>query len=436
MRRLTSVGVLFVALALVLAGSPLAAQTGAGQEAEDDGVLGEPGRDDPGFITVIEVNGLLDDILVDFISRSIAEAEETGARYLVIHLDSIGAVVPDDELVDLARQIRDAEVPVATWVGPSGSQALGGAAQLAAVTDPIGVSIGARIGNTGQQILPEDEFGTLFGDAAPLLVDDTAGHERVLELEVAPEEALTLGLFALTLPGFESVEVIQDGEPSLEPRTVVRFGQLDLPAELFHTVASPEVTYLLLLIGLALIVFELYTAGVGIAGMVGAGSLVLSSYGLWVLPVRPWALVVMLFAFVGFAIDVQTGVPRAWTAIGGVLFVISSLWFYDGMSISWITLLVAFVGVPLTFLAGMPAMVRTRFSTPTIGREWMIGEGGIARGTVDPDGVVLVRDAPWRAHTNRATPIADGEAIRVVAIDGLVLEVEPAEGAARDYRER
>jgi membrane-bound serine protease (ClpP class) len=431
LRRLTSVGVLLVALAMVLGIAPLAAQ--AADPSDDDTPAAGT---DPGFITVIEVNGLLDDILVDFIAASLDEAEETGARYLIIHLDSPGAVVSDEVLIDLARRIRDADVPVATWIGPSGAEALGGAAQLAAVTEPIGLSIGTRIGRTGSPILPEDEFGPLFGEHSAMLEGRAIGHERALELGIAPEEALIIGSFALTLPGFESIEVVQDGEPSLEPRTTVRFGQLDLASELFHTVASPEVTYLLLVIGLALIIFELFTAGVGIAGMVGAGSLVLASYGLWVLPVRPVALVVMLVAFVGFAVDVQTGVPRAWTVIGGVLFAASSLWFYDGMGISWITLVVAFVGVALTFLAGMPAMVRTRFSTPTIGREWMIGQGGVARGSVDPDGVVIVRDAPWRAHTNRATPIDDGDAVRVVSIDGMVLEVEPLEGAARDYRER
>ena len=70
----------------------------------------------------------------------------------------------------------------------------------------------------------------------------------------------------------------------------------------------------------------------------------------------------------------------------------------------------------LAMLAGMPAMVRSRFSTPTIGREWMIGEEGVAATAVDPDGTVLVRDAPWRARTNRATPIADGDPVRV-AVD-------------------
>ena len=86
--------------------------------------------------------------------------------------------------------------------------------------------------------------------------------------------------------------------------------------------------------------------------------------------------------------------------------------------------------------APVRTMVRTRFSTPTIGREWMIGEEGRAVSDIDPDGVVQIRDAPWRAYTNRATPIEALDKVRVIGIEGLVLEVEPIEGAARDYRDR
>jgi membrane-bound serine protease (ClpP class) len=84
----------------------------------------------------------------------------------------------------------------------------------------------------------------------------------------------------------------------------------------------------------------------------------------------------------------------------------------------------------------MPAMVRSRFATPTIGREWMIGEEGEARTAIDPEGVVVVRGAPWRARTNRATRLAAGEPVRVAGLEGLVLEVEPLVGAARDHRSR
>ena len=91
----------------------------------------------------------------------------------------------------------------------------------------------------------------------------------------------------------------------------------------------------------------------------------------------------------------------------------------------------------LLFMVGaMPAMVRSRFSTPTIGRQGMIGETGLAEVDVDPEGVVVIRGARWRARTNRVTPIMAGESARVAAVEGLVLEVEPLEGAAKDYRDK
>ena len=88
-----------------------------------------------------------------------------------------------------------------------------------------------------------------------------------------------------------------------------RFYKLPLLPRLMHTVASPPVTYLLLTIGLSLLIFELFTAGVGVAGVVGAGSVVLACYGLGVLPINGWALAALFVAFFGLAIDVQTGVP-------------------------------------------------------------------------------------------------------------------------------
>jgi membrane-bound serine protease (ClpP class) len=84
----------------------------------------------------------------------------------------------------------------------------------------------------------------------------------------------------------------------------------------------------------------------------------------------------------------------------------------------------------------MTAVVRSRFSTPTIGREAIVGEEGRAEVDVAPDGVVVIQGARWRARTNRATPIDAGDPVRVVAVEGLVLEVEPEEGGARDYRDR
>jgi membrane-bound serine protease (ClpP class) len=94
------------------------------------------------------------------------------------------------------------------------------------------------------------------------------------------------------------------------------------------------------------------------------------------------------------------------------------------------------LGAILFYRLAVPTFIRARFSTPTIGREGMIGELGVAEVEIDPDGVVVINGARWRARTNRATPIGPGDSARVVSVDGLVLEVEPETGGARDYRER
>jgi membrane-bound serine protease (ClpP class) len=420
LRRLSTAGAALV----VLAG--LAMAFGSAASAQQ-------GPPDGGFVDVVKVDGLLDPVMVDFVERTVANAEREGPRWLILQADSTGAVVPSRVLDELVETIDASTVPVAVWVGPSGSVLTGGSARLALAADELGMAPGTRFGDWAGPTDAEPEAAGRLAPAALRTLNDSEADE----LGVTTRPAPTIGDFIVGLPGVESREVVaDDGETRLEPVTQVRFGQLELFEQLMHTVASPAVAYLLFAVGLGLIVFELFTAGVGVAGVIGAGCFVLSCYGLAALPTRWWGVALLVVAFVAFAVDVQTGVPRFWTGAGVVAFVLGSLTLYDGLALSWVTLGVAIVAVLLTFLGGMPSMVRTRFSTPTIGREWMMGELGRAVTDIAPDGVVQIRDAMWRAFTNRATPIEQLDQVRVVGIEGLVLEVEPEEGGARDYRER
>jgi membrane-bound serine protease (ClpP class) len=414
--------------AIAVAAGPAAAPAQASAHAPSQSGC-TPGS---GPVAVVEVDGLLDRVLVDFIEDQVASANDDCAVAVVLQLDSGGATVSEGRLDDLVTTIERSDVPVDVWIGPNGSHATDEASRLLAAADVTGMTSRTSLEVTPALLEARGVDPTELGDVD---VGDRIGDTRAADLgliDLDHEEAPVIGEFVIRLPGVETQVV--DGDR--QPVTDVRFASLDVVGQLMHTVASPAVAYLLFVIGLALLLFELYTAGVGVAGVVGAGSVLLGCYGLAALPTRPAAVALLLFAMFGYGVDIQTGVPRVWTGIATVSFVLGSLGLYDGVSISWITLLVAFVGMTLAMLAGMPTMVRTRFSTPTIGREWMIGEMGEARTDVDPDGVVEVRHAPWRARTNRATPIREHERIRVVAIEGLVLEVEPEEGGARDYRER
>lgn len=419
---------------------------GAAAAEEDEGELATA---ELAPVDVFQVSGIVDPIVASEIERAIERAETNDAQALVLQMNSRRAVVSQERMEELAERIADAEIPVAIWVGPSGARAYGLPGQLIGVAAVSGMAPGARLGDFGRPLEVGGEPLT-FGDAGDLLVNGTVGADEarelgVLNLRTSDQGAPVLRSMILALDGLEHngivldtvVETQTDDGTIQQNATTPRFFKLGLVNQLFHTVASVPVAYLLLTIGLCLLVFELFTAGVGVAGVVGAVCLVLGCYGLAVLPVRGWALAAIVVSMVCFSIDVQVGVPRFWTGVGLLLFTFGSVMLYrDGLRVSWLSLLVGIGGVALTFIVGMPSMVRTRFATPTIGRESMLGELGTAASDLSPDGIVRVRDAQWRARTNRATPVTVGDTVRVVAIDGVTLEVEPEEGGARDYRER
>ena len=98
----------------------------------------------------------------------------------------------------------------------------------------------------------------------------------------------------------------------------MRFRRLGLDGQILHRLISPSIAYFLLVAGLALLVFEFYTAGVGLAGLVGALCVVGAFVGFSHLPVHWWAFALLLFATFGFSVDVQVGSVGVWTVIGTV----------------------------------------------------------------------------------------------------------------------
>lgn len=416
------------------------------------GLLGRPANAQEAALTppvdVLQVGGFLDPIMANGITRAIDRAETDGAQALVLQVNIKGTVLSASKMNKLANTIASAKVPVVVWVGPSGARLFGSAGQLVGAAAVSGMAPGSRIGHFGA---PLTVGGTplMFGEATDRLRKGTLGALDARAkgaLKPGNDSAGTavLGEMIVALDGVTvngttlhtAKDIQRAGQTGRAPSGATRFSKLGLIDQLFHTVASPPVTYLLLAIGLGLLLFEFFTAGVGMAGFFAALCFVLGCTGLGVLPTNWWAVGGLIAAFIAFAVDVQAGIPRFWTVVGVVLFVLSSLTLYHGLRLSWVPLSVATAGVLATFLSGMPSMVRTRFATPTIGRDWMIGAIGEATRDIDPEGVVKVGEGIWRARTNRATPIKAGETARVVAIDGVTLEVEPETGAARDHRER
>lgn len=411
-------------------------------------------------IDVIQIEGLIDPPNAGLIVDAVHAANRDHSQILVITINSGGAVNLDPARVITA--IRDSKVPVVSWIGPSGSKARGLAALVALNSAVAGVSNGSSIGPLEPVLLDDPDAGLFH---VPVEVGDrrigrirhrSVGSDEAVAKGVtdavcaAPPGCATLGDFVVALDGktlhttagpvnVDTARVVGKGQDRRrQPDLDIRFRKLDLIGQAVHTLTSPSIAYGLLVVGLALIIFEFFTISIGLAGGTGAVALVGAFVGFSNLPVAWWALALILVAMFGYAIDVQAGRAYSWTVIATILLVVGTLFLYGGSSqldVYWWVVVVMVVLTVVFFVTAMPVAVRSRFSTPTIGRESLIGEVGEAAVDIAPDGVVLLRGARWRARTNRATPITTGDPIRVVEVDGLVLEVEPPEGGARDYRE-
>lgn len=411
-------------------------------------------------IDVIQVDGLIDPPNAQLIVDAVNAANRDHSQILVVNIDSGGAVNVDPDRV--VRSVRRSRVPVVAWIGPSGSKARGLAALVALQTAAVGVSNGSSIGPIDPVLLddPSRGIGTaaldVHGRKGARILHRSMSSEQAVARGVtdavcaAPPGCATLGDFVVALDGktlqtaagpvkVDTAKVVGSGQDRRrQPDLDIRFRKLDLVGQAVHTLTSPSIAYGLLVVGLALIVFEFFTISIGLAGGTGAIALVGAFVGFNNLPVTWWALALVFVAMFGYAIDVQAGRAYSWTVIATVLLVVGTLFLYGGSSqldVYWWVIVVMVIATVVFFVGAMPVAVRSRFSTPTIGRESLIGEEGEAAVDISPDGVVVLRGARWRARTNRATPIKAGEPIRVVEVDGLVLEVEPPEGAARDYRE-
>ena len=416
------------------------------------GSAGAQSRD--GHIEVVQVQGAIDPVVADLVSGALRRAQDNGATVVILQVDSPGAL--DVDPLPIVRAVAASRVPVAAWAGPSRSSARGAAAALLLAADVAAIASGASVGPALPLRLDRTGGDARGGPALRRLAEatgdpagarDTAarrlGGEAAVEAGAADFVAPTLGDVLLGLDGrdvttaagtvrLSTTRVVDTDEgPRQTANQPVRFHKPGTLAGVQHSLTSPAVAYLLLVVGLALVVFEFFTIGIGLAGLVGAGALAGAFFGFSHLPVTWWGVALVALSAFGFAVDVQAGTLGFWTGVGVAGLVAGSLALYGGSPLLdvplWLVALLV-VGQTVFMLSGMTVAVRNRFAVPTVGRDSMVGEVGEARTDLDPDGVVLVRGAPWRARTNRATPVTAGGSVRVVAVDRLVLEVEPAEG--------
>ena len=415
-------------------------------------------------ILVVQVEGAIDPPNAELVADAIERANDDRLTMVVLQLDSNGAL--DTSVPDLVRSIRESRVPVVVWVGPAGGEARGGATLLLEAAHVAFAAPGSELGPADPVRLDEPDASRTAGVRAELarLAEangrDPEGARRLATGSLIAGAAAssgaidgvrpTLGETIVTLDGktietaageieLSTAKVIGEGrDRRRQPNQEVVFDSLGIGGQLRHALLGPSTAYFLFVIGLALIVFEFFAASFGFAAVVGGICVIGASYGFAGLPVRWWAVALLLLAAFGYAVEAQAGGLGAWTFISTASLAAGSVFLYSASDLrpAWWVLVLVVAGAFAFYVFAIPPFIRARFSTPTMGREGMLGEMGTAVVGIDPGGVVEIRGARWQARTNRATPIGAGDPVRVVSVEGVVLEVEPEAGGAKDYRDR
>jgi membrane-bound serine protease (ClpP class) len=366
-------------------------------------------------------------------SDSIQDAAERGQVLAILQVNS-PAVLDAVEFEVLQATVANPPLPVAVWLGPSPAVAHGGAALIVTEAGERAVAPGSKIGLIAPVVLGAD--GVWVGSGDPILWEASLPAEST---EYAQQPSIRQYLQDLDGETFQTGDgpvTIATVEPFEEGVTLkpVIFREPGLGVRFFRLATTPEAAFFFLVVGLAIASFEFFAIGPGVAAGVAALSLLLAGWGMVNLPVRPWTLGLAVAGWALLTAAYQKGGVLVLTLIGAFLLQVGGTFLIDGsgqIDPRWYLVLPSVLAVLFFFLLAMPTVQRARFSTGTIGRDGLIGERGVALEPFDPDGVVEVRGARWRATAHREAGLVAGSEILVAGVDGMFLEVEPP-GSSRE----
>jgi membrane-bound serine protease (ClpP class) len=399
-------------------------------------------------VDVIKVEGALDGPLSGYLDDHLNQAVAEDA-VIVLQLDSAGTIGPD--AVALGQRLVDLPVPVLVWVGPVPARASGAGMLLMDAASLAGVAPGSQTG-------PLDPVNLLHPDERPADLDATIqawldARGRTVDLShqndtMPGDQAVQYGFADLGVASVIELLNQVDGETVqtaagpwvLQTKVAttdadvqqgvgvsIRFIEPGLIVRGAHAVATPTMVYVLVVLGLACIAFELTQPGFGFAGFAGLFLTGLGVYGATV-AVPSWPGAVLLLAGIAAMVqDVRVRRLGVLTYAGLVAFAAGSWLVYgdvaDAIRISPWLIGGAVVASWLYYGFALTVAVQSRDRIVATQRG-LIGLVGEARGRLAPDGPVHVKGALWRGRS-LGDPIAPGTKVRVRAVDGLILKVEP-----------
>lgn len=400
-------------------------------------------------IVKIAVNDTINPITDEYIGRAIADAERTRADAVLIELSTPGGLA--DSTRHIIEKIVASKVPVIVYVTPSGSRAASAGFFILEAADVAAMAPGTNTGAAHPVMMGGGQMDSVMkekveNDSAALMRSVVSKRGRNVEVAESAvrqskswsdAEALQQKLIDVVAPDEQSLFGQLDG------RTIKRFDgsantlhlagkgvrifPMTLKQQILGHLMDPNVAFVLLAIGLLALYTEFNHPGAVIPGVVGLIFILLAVFAFNMLPTRYAALTLILVAFLLFALDAKFATHGVLTIGGIVSMTLGALLLVDApipeMRVHLVTALAVSIPMGLITVFLVSIALRARRNKVTTGVQGLLGEVGIARTPLTPEGQIFVHGELWKAVAAR--DVAAGDEVIVRSIDGLQLKVEP-----------
>jgi membrane-bound serine protease (ClpP class) len=399
-------------------------------------------------VLAVEFANDVNPVTADYVTSQIDRANRDHYNAIVIQLDTPGGL--SSAMKDIYQAELRSKVPVIVYVSPAGSRAASAGVWITEAADVAAMAPQTNIGsstpiNVGGEDIQKDLRRKVINDAAASLKTLAKNHGRNEQwaekaVRVASNlteyEALQQNVVDVVAPSLPALLNKIDGTKTVPKGIVLHTAgaeitevHMSLWKRVLDTLIDPNIILILMSLGVLGITLELFNPGTIVPGTIGALALITGLFGLQVLPVS-WAGVLLMLLAAGFFVaDLFLPTHGALTLAGLASFVLGALMLFDPAGSVYHASLgvILAIGGTLAVLFGfaISKIIQARRAKPKTGVEELIGEIGVVRRALDPEGSVFVRGELWRARSaGERVPV--GRPIRVEAIDDeLVLDVTP-----------
>lgn len=393
-------------------------------------------------VIILELEGPINPGTALYVVRGLEEAKKQGAKLCILRLDTPGGLA--SSMRTIVKAILNSPVPVAVYVGPKGAGAASAGVMVTIAGHIAAMAPGTNIGAAHPVTAGGKDIGKTMSKK---VVNDMAAYARGIaedrgrngewveraireSVSITAEEAVEKNVVDLVAKDIDHLIEKLDGKVISLPEGKITLRTAELKKKYYRpgfrdkilkVISDPNIAYILMMIGLAGLYFELSQPGAIFPGVIGGISLILAFFSFQTLPVNYAGLLLIALAIIFFIAEIKVTSYGVLSIGGLVSLTLGSIMLFEDVGVSLKVMMptILLVGGFFVVVAGLA--FRAHRIKPRLGMEGLLGETGAVTELIDPEGLIFVHGEYWRTKANER--IEPGEKVVVTGVEGLTLEV-------------